>query len=264
MSSSDAEKGTAKVLTPRAMVCGVPASVVGCQLTWQDRDPIDVAGARAEHAAYRRAFTDAGVDLVVIEADESTPDCPFVEDLLLDLGDGVRVLCRPGAPSRRPEGVAVAAALRSLDDGIEPVLMPAPLTLDGGDVLVFRDRLYVGRSTRTSEAARRWLADTTGREVVAVDLRGVLHLKTGIVALDDDTLLAAPGAVDLAPFGAGPTVLEHPACNAVRLPDRLLVDPAVAPLLRARGFAVVGVAIPELAKAEAGLTCLSVLLHSGA
>lgn len=139
--------------------------------------------------------------------------------------------------------------------------MPSDLTLDGGDVLLFRDTLYVGRSTRTSEDALAWLTRTTGRDVVGVELHGVLHLKTGVTALNDDTLLVAPGAVDLSPFGGDVTVLEHPACNAVRLPDRLLVDPDVAPHLRERGFDVVPVAIPELARAEAGLTCLSVLLH---
>jgi dimethylargininase len=98
--------------------------------------------------------------------------------------------------------------------------------------------------------------------VVGVGLDAVLHLKTGVVALDDDTLLAAPGAVEIAAFGAGVTVIEHPACNAVRLPDRLLVDPAVEPLLRDRGYPAHAVGIPQLAKAEAGLSCLSVLLRT--
>jgi dimethylargininase len=151
-----------------------------------------------------------------------------------------------------------------LHDQIPLVEMPPELTLDGGDVLAFRDTLFVGRSTRTSEAARSWLARVTGRRVVGVDLHGVLHLKTGIVALDDDTLLTAPGAVDLDPFGAGITVIEHPACNAVRLPDRLLVDPSVQVLLQDRGYRTAAVAIPQLARAEAGLTCLSVLLRTRA
>ncbi|MCP4871523.1 MAG: dimethylargininase [Proteobacteria bacterium] len=240
----------------------MPVSLVDCQLTWQERAPIDVASARAEHRAYRQALADAGLEVIVIAADEDTPDCPFVEDLLLDLGDGPRILCRPGAAARQPEQLAVAQAVRALDDGVELVPMPSDLTLDGGDVLLFRDRLYVGRSTRSTEDAMHWLARTTGRSVVGVELHDVLHLKTGVTALDDDTLLAAPGAVDLTPFGPDVTVLEHPACNAVRLPDRLLADPEAALGLRERGFEVTSLAIPELARAEAGLTCLSVLLHN--
>ncbi len=239
----------------------MPDSLGACELTWQERAAIDVGEARREHEGYRRALREAGLEVIAIDADEAFPDCPFVEDLLVDAGTGPRVLCRPGAASRRGEAAGVEAALAARDgDGVPLARMPDSMTLDGGDVLRFRDVLYVGRSTRTDEAARRWLAEVTGLPVVGVGLHGVLHLKTGVVALDDDTLLAAPGAVDLDAFGA-PRVVLHPACNARRLPDRVLVEPAALAAVRDAGFDAVPVPIGEFSKAEAGLTCLSVLLH---
>ncbi len=227
-----------------------------CELTFVERRSIDVRRARHQHAAYRRALEAAGLELLVLEADDRFADCPFVEDIALDLGDGLRILCNPGAPSRRGERDAVRAALEGLGPLVE---MPESLMLDGGDVLAIRDRLYVGRSTRTDDAALRWLAETTGKPVIGVELRGVLHLKTGVTALDDDTLLASGGAVDLSAFD-GFEVLFAAEPNVLRLPDRLLVQPECAALLRARGYPIDVVDISELAKAEAGLTCLSVVL----
>ena len=48
--------------------------------------------------------------------------------------------------------------------------------------------------------------------------------------------------------------------HVLRLADRLVASPETAPLLRSLGHDVVEVAMPELARAEAGLTCMSVLL----
>lgn len=242
----------------RALVRSVPDSLVRCELTCIDRRPLNVAIARQQHAGYVAALEAAGLPVTVLPADEAHPDCPFVEDVLLSIGEHL-ILTKPGAPSRRGERAAIRDAFPDLLELTEP--------LDGGDVLQVAGRVFVGRSTRTSAAAIAWLAATVDRPVTPVDVRSVLHLKTGITALDDHTLLARPGAVDLAPF-AGFEVLQTPpgegeAANVLRLPDRLLVAagfPSTLHLLRERGYDARPVAIDEFARAEAGLTCLSVLL----
>jgi dimethylargininase len=240
----------------RALVREVPASIGACQLTWQQRRPIDPAAARREHAACRAALEEAGYELIVLAADEACPDCCFVEDVVLDLGDGLRILTTPGAASRRAEVPPVRRAVEALG----PLRsLPAGLSLDGGDVLQAGGRVFVGRSTRTDDGAIEWLAGVSPRPVVPVALRGVLHLKTGVTALDDSTLIVAPGAVDLEAM-PGFEIVEHPQPNVLRLADRLVASPETAPLLRSLGHDVVEVAMPELARAEAGLTCMSVLL----
>lgn len=245
-------------MTPyAALTRSVPSTLAECELTHQARAPIDVTAARLELKNYRQTLRDAGLRVFRLDFDDDLPDCPFVEDLVLDLGEGPRILCNPGAEQRRGERTTVGRALTELG---RVLVMPNELQLDGGDVLLMRDRLYVGRGTRTTDAAARWLGEVTGREVVRVDLHGVLHLKTGVCPLDDDTLLVAPRTVDQADLD-GFRLIEHEEPNVLRLPDRILARPTTAPLVRALGLDVVETPIPNLSRAEAGLTCLSALLY---
>lgn len=239
-----------------ALVRAVPDSLASCQLTWQERVSIDVGRAREQHAAYVRALRESGLTVRVLEADEAHPDCPFVEDVFLDV-DGVRILTAPGADSRRGERAALQEAVP------DALVMPDHLRLDGGDVLQVAGRVFVGRSTRTDRAAIAWLGEVLGRPVEALPVAGALHLKTVLTAVDDRTLLAAPGA----PRPEGFQVLEVPAseaagANVLRLPDGslLLQDgfPRAREQLAGRTLRIVD--LSEFAKAEAGPTCLSVLL----
>jgi len=240
-----------------ALTRSVPASMADCELTHVEREPIDVEGARAELKNYRAALRGGDVRVFRLDPDDAFPDCPFVEDLALDLVEGPRILCNPGVASRRGERAIVGRALTELG---RVVAMPDELSLDGGDVMLARDRLYVGLSSRTSADAAEWLGEVSGREVVRVEVSDVLHLKTAVGLLDDDTLLVAPSGVDRDAL-QGFQLIEHREPNVLTLPDRVLARPTTAPLLRGLGLDVVEVPLPNLGRAEAGLTCLSVLLH---
>ncbi len=224
-------------------------------------DSIDVAAARRQHEGYRRALEAAGYEVTILPADEDHPDSPFVEDTAVIHG-GVAVISRPGASSRRGETAAVAAALaRHLD----VTALGGPGTLDGGDVLVVGDRVYVGRSSRTDAAGAAALAGALGVDVTTVPVAGVLHLKSAVTALDDGTLLGAARAFPAGAF-AGLRWLEVPpgesaASNVVAVGGGKVLVPAghqaTVALLAAAGYEPVPVAAGEFAKADGGLTCLS-------
>ena len=139
-------------------------------------DPaIDPALARRQHAAYRAALTALGARVVALPPDDAHPDGCFVEDTAVVIDD-LALVTRPGAPSRRGEGAAIAAALAPL---VELATMDAPATLDGGDCLRLGRTLYIGRSARTNAAGIARAAEVfapRGVRVVAVDLRrGLQH-----------------------------------------------------------------------------------------
>lgn len=92
---------------------------------------IDPALARRQHAAYRAALAALGARVVVLPPDDAHPDACFVEDTAVVIDD-LALVTRPGAPSRRGEGAAVATALAPL---VGLATMDAPATLDGGDCL---------------------------------------------------------------------------------------------------------------------------------
>lgn len=251
-----------------AIVRDVSRSIERCELTHIAREPIDFTRATAQHEAYVAGLERNGVEVARLPADERFPDGCFVEDAAIVL-DELAVMTMPGAASRRGELADVEAALRAFRREIARIALPA--TLDGGDVLVFGRRVFVGRTTRTNEggiAALRAALEPYGYSVAAVDVPGCLHLKSAVTALDADALLANRAWLDTAPFGATRFVDVDPAepgaANVLRVGAELWAHPGYPRTferLRGLGYPVVAMDISEFVKAEAALTCKSLLFR---
>jgi dimethylargininase len=137
---------------------------------------------------------------------------------------------------------------------------------DGGDMQIQPDEILIGLSARTDRlGAMRVCAllRELGRAARIVETpRGVLHLKTAC-ALVDDRILAA--TLSLAPTFADYDVIVTPegeerAANLIRVNDCVLMAagfPKLAELIAARGLKVVELAAGEIAKIDAGLSCMS-------
>src|SRR5262245_27318618 len=130
----------------RALTRSIPASFSQALAAVPPDPPIDVALARVQHQAYGAALAACGVAIETLAADEACPDCCFIEDAAVVVGDRV-LITRPGASTRRAETGAVAAALAHW---LEVIEMKPPATLDGGDCMRVGDTLYVGRSARSN------------------------------------------------------------------------------------------------------------------
>lgn len=226
--------------------------------------PLDPGRARHQHAAYVAALEAGGFAVLTVAGGSGLPDACFIEDTVVVVGDRA-LLTRPGHPDRRGEVDAVAHALAGL---VAVERAAAPATIDGGDVLQIGDLVFAGRSSRTNDAGIRRLAEfAAGRSVVSVAVRGVLHLKSAVTAIDDGTVLVFPGVVDERAF-SGLTTIPVPGhdpevSNVVKLPDgRVLVgSESSASLVRRRGLDAVVVDVSEFGRAGGGLTCLSVRLR---
>ncbi len=236
-----------------------------CQLTHIPQASIDWRLAQDQHAAYVRALATAGARVHALERLPECPDAVFVEDAAVCL-DEVLVLSPSAILSRSAEASSVAAAVRG---DREVLRLEAPATLDGGDVLRCQDTLYVGQSTRTNHAALKALAHGLlpyGYRVKAVEVHGSLHLKTAMTLLDEETLLVAPGRVNLERVRDLERVSVHPkepfAANVLRVGSTLIAAsayPRTAERIAKLGHDLHLLDLSELAKAEAGPTCLSIV-----
>jgi dimethylargininase len=254
---------------PRAFTRAVSPRLAECELTHLKRQPVSAETAMAQHSGYEQSIANAGYEIVRLPSLDGHPDGVFVEDTAILLGDHA-VITRPGAPSRAAETGSTAAGLSDhfelhrIEDG----------HVDGGDVLTIGKRIYVGLSSRTDAAgiaALKSIAANLDFEVIAADLRQCLHLKTGATFAGTDAagpplLLFDPRSVDPAQFAdVEPLAVaggEPAASNCVRAGDRLILplgNPRTAARLRDRGFTVVEVDVSELQKAEAGVTCMSLI-----
>ena len=218
----------------------------------------------AEHQSYVTGLRAAGVRVTVLEALEQFPDSIFVEDPALVFSHAA-LLLRPGAPSRMAEAQELSATLTAR---FPRVLHLSDGFADGGDILVTPERVLIGLSARTNAAGAadlEQLLESIGlaSQVVQVP-RGTLHLKTDCSLMDEETVLATE---ELAKSGIleGFRILVAPmderrATNALRINDVVFVRaecPRTLEMLATHGLKVLPLPVSEIAKIDAGLSCMS-------
>lgn len=206
-----------------------------------------------------------GVRVISLPAEPDFPDAVFVEDPAVVV-DEVTVITTMGCDTRRREVESLAGVLSSF----RPLkYLKDPAKLEGGDVMRVGRTLYVGLSTRTNHEGIAQLATLLtpyDYDVRAVVAKSCLHLKTGCTFLGRDTILINPEWVDKSAFEDF-DLIEVPAsepwgANALTIGDVTLLPSSFSntrALLEQRGFNVQSIDISELLKAEAGLTCMSII-----
>ena len=263
-----------------AITRAVSPALASCELTFVDRQPIDIAKAQSQHTAYEHLLARLGIHVHSLAAEPDLPDSMFVEDPAIVV-DELAVILPLGTKSRQPEAESLAKALAPYR---KIARISAPAAIEGGDVLRIDRTLYVGQTTRTNAEGVRQLAAILAPhnyEVVPVPVTGCLHLKSAVTYLGRNTLLANRPWFDTTPFDTesfdmtsratdSPSNFqwidvdpaEPHAANALAVADTVIF-PASFPKSRARiesaGFHVTPLDISELQKAESGLTCSSLI-----
>ena len=247
----------------------VSSALANCELSFIDRQPIDLDKARAQHRDYDELLNKLGARVISLPQEPDLPDSMFVEDPAVVL-DEVALILPLGTESRRKEAPTIAAALEKFR---KLAYVKLPGTLEGGDVLRVGKKVFVGITARSNPEGIRQFAvilDHYGYDVTAVQVSGCLHLKSAVTSLGGDKLLANRAWFDWSRISSGfewvdmdPS--EPHAGNALAVGSTVIM-PASFPKTRAtvelRGFPVVPLDISELQKAEAGLTCSGLLFES--
>ncbi len=245
----------------------VSRAIEHCELTYLDRTPIDLVRARAQHEQYIHALRGLGLDVISLPEEPDLPDSVFVEDTAIVL-DEAAVLTNPGADSRKPE---VTSVERTLAPHRKLLRVTAPATLDGGDVLTVGKRIFVGMTLRSNPAAveqLQTLLQPYGYTVRGVPVKNCLHLKTGITQVAENTLLINPNMIskeDLPGFDFIEVDPSEPDAGNALLINGTIIYPSAYVRTRERlqrlGLPIVTVEADELAKAEGGVTCCSLIMR---
>jgi dimethylargininase len=248
-----------------AITRAVSPAIVHCELSFIDRQPIDLATARQQHHAYEKLLGKLGARVISLPAEPDLPDSMFVEDPAIVL-DELAVILPLGTETRRREAPSIAQALARFRR-LEAVSLPG--TLEGGDVLRIGRKIFVGLTRRSNAEGIRQLAAILaphGYEVMAVPVTGCLHLKSAVTHLGRNTLLANRAWFDATPFAGLEWIDVDPAephaANALALAGTVIFPasfPRTSTRIAARAFHVTPLDISELQKAESGLTCSSLL-----
>src|SRR5271165_2138459 len=166
----------------------VSSALVNCELSFIDRNPIDMEKARAQHHAYEALLEKLGARVISLPEEPELPDSMFVEDPAIVL-DEVAIICPLGTEARRKEAPTIAAALEKYRK-LAHVRLPG--VLEGGDILRVGKKIFAGLTQRSNPEGIRQLAVIAaayGYELTAVPVTGCLHLKSAVTYLGNNTLL---------------------------------------------------------------------------
>ncbi len=242
--------------------------IIECELTWHKRKPIDVEKARTQHHAYRECLERNGLEVRHLAVNKDYPDSVFVEDTAVVV-DELAVITSMGAESRCGEVEALAVELAQYRPLVR---IERPARIEGGDVLRVGRKVWVGLGNRTDRAGYKALADILaphGYDVIAVPVKGALHLKSAITALDDESLIINRRALDPESF-AGFKLIDTPpdepgAANVLRLGKALCLHSGFVRTIEqldGLSYRLDPVDISELIKAESGVTCSSIIINN--
>ena len=224
----------------------------------------DFATALLQHARYVEALERCGLRVLALDADSRFPDSVFIEDVAV-CTPSFALVTNPGAPSRNGETAGIREVLNHFYDivyAIEP-----PGTLEGGDVMLAGDTLYVGLSERTNPEGAGQLAEIArrhGLKTTPVPLSALLHLKTGIAYLENDNILIINELYTQEiwkPYRRIPVPDgEWYAANSLWINGTVLVPmgfPETCRRIGESGYRTIAVDTSEFRKLDGGLSCLS-------
>ncbi|MEH0019399.1 MAG: arginine deiminase family protein [Desulfobacter sp.] len=224
----------------------------------------DYDNALAQHSAYIAALETCGVTVTELEPDKRFPDGCFVEDVAV-CTPAFAMVTSPGAPTRMGEEQEMADVLAGFYDRIEQIT--APGTLEGGDVMMVGDHYYIGLSDRTNQAGAAQLIaalERHGMKGSVVEMKEILHLKTGLAYLEDNVLLVAGEFTDKPEFATYNRLVipedEGYAANCIRVNDHVIVPEGfdkTREMIQDAGLSTIMVDTSEFRKLDGGLSCLS-------
>lgn len=241
-----------------------PGQSIISGLSESGRDVPNYQTAREQHRRYVQALEACGLSVHTLTAEENWPDSTFVEDVAV-LTPHCTIITAPGAESRQREVDAITPVLDSYYSDIYRISTPG--TLEGGDVMRIGSHYYIGLSNRTNEAGAKQLIailEKYGMSGSIVAVPNLLHLKTGITQVAENTLIAVAEFATLQAFCDFSILTVDPeeqgAANCIAINGKILMSagfPRARKLLETVNSEVIEVDISEFSKIDGGLTCLS-------
>jgi len=240
-------------------------SYANCISSNPARNEIDVTLAKKQHRTYVSILKESGIKIVELSPLESHPDSVFMQDPAL-LGVGRSVIGRFREISRRGEEDALRTDLQALKPAVgELNAIIDPGILEGGDILVTGDGLFVGESKRTNSSGINQLGAFLPRLKVTAVRTMLFHLLCGVTYLSNGVMIISPQLVEESNF-PGFRFVEIPkedvySCDALYLGEQRVLIPSGFPnttsKLKEAGYSPVEIDVSEFYKGDGGVTCLS-------
>ena len=217
-----------------------------------------------EHHNYIKAINESGLKINLLESLEEYPDSIFVEDPALTYKSTIIIL-NPFDSSRNGEKNIIKNEIEHLFDNI---LFVEDGFVEGGDILNINNHFIIGLSHRTNKLGAENLSTILQRLGATVEVcktpNDILHFKSECSVIDDDVILVSNKMAQLDYLKSNYNLIELPigeegASNSLRINDSLLLPDGFvkAEEILCKKYNIIKVKVDEIAKVDAGLSCIS-------
>ena len=251
----------------KAIVRKVSSSFEKALAKYFGSGPTSLNESVKQHEAYVNKLVEFGVSVREIDSHPDYPDCCFVEDHAIVVGDSV-LMTNAGHDSRLGERKEVESAL---NEDLNLEYMAEGARMDGGDVLRFGDMFLVGHSKRTNRKGiqdlEQFLSNRNyGLHVVEVPPES-LHLISICTSPVPGKLLAPEGWFRESDFPSEAEILWVPneeayAANVLPFGNKVMMAKGyqfTLEILKNLNLEVHEMEMSQFREADGSLTCLSLL-----
>ena len=217
-----------------------------------------------EHSNYIKAIKEAGLKINLLEPLEEYPDSLFVEDPALTYKSNIIIL-NPADPSRNGENKIIKEEIKYFFNNI---FFVEDGFVEGGDILNINNHFIIGLSNRTNKLGAENLSIILKNLGATVEIcktpNNILHFKSECSMLEDDIILVSNKMAQLDYLKSNYHLIELPigeegASNSLRINDKLLLPDGFikAEEILSKNYNIIKVKVDEIAKVDAGLSCMS-------
>lgn len=239
---------------------------------------IHIEQALEQHDQFVKTLKGCGIEVYLIPYHAKFPEQVFTRDIGFTLGETIFVADMAHDVRKGEENV-----LRQWleDEGFSYYNIIGD-KIEGGDVIIDQDTIYIGLSNRTNQAAVNHLSELLNKqfEVISIDFQEkFLHLDCVFNVISAKTALIFPQALkteDIARFSSRYDLIEVSEEEQFTLGTNVLaignnrilslpVNKSVNDKMRQRGFEVIEVDITEIIKSGGSFRCctLPILREDG-
>ena len=251
----------------KAIVRKVSSSFEKALAKYFGSGPTNLNESVKQHEAYVNKLVEFGVSVREIDSHPDYPDCCFVEDHAIVVGDSV-LMTNAGHDSRLGERKEVESAL---NEDLNLEYMAEGARMDGGDVLRFGDMFLVGHSKRTNRKGiqdlERFLSERNYELHVVKVPPESLHLISICTSPVPGKLLAPEGWFRESDFPSEAEILWVPneeayAANVLPFGNKVMMAKgyqSTLEILKNLNLEVHEMEMSQFREADGSLTCLSLL-----
>ncbi|WP_042220420.1 dimethylarginine dimethylaminohydrolase family protein [Oceanobacillus manasiensis] len=239
------------------------------------KENIDRSKALRQHQQFVNVLKEAGIEVISLHPNKDLNEQVFTRDIGFTIGETLFV-SNMGEAVRKPEKKTLLNWLEAFNYEYKDIFSDS---IEGGDILLDGNDIWVGRSNRTTDEAIHTLKDhLPNYNICPITLNEeILHLDCVLNIVSSDTALIYKKAIDPISlkrlrkkyhlievsddeqFNMGPNVLSIGGKQVISLPDNKQVNQQ----LREAGFTVMDVPFSEIIKSGGSFRCCTLPLIRG-